>query len=270
MGLGWESRTRFERARASVLGLVAALARLPNRPRYVLIGHWGPLTSVLQEEIGKLLDPDSVVYTPFEFYRDGSTWLDPKNYHWNPAGHERVARVLAGLVRTRGWLPELALAPAPELERAADEFAQQGLAEARAPCEEVARTLRKLAPVLDLTVGPPYSRELHGGVDAERLAAPYVSILLAQPANAGALHVVGRALPDSVLTGAVVRVWLEDRELGTITLQPDGPIDFRAEVPSVLRGSEPLNVRLEASDYVYRGDDLRHCVAFRLDRVALE
>jgi len=269
MGMGWESRTRFELARESVLGLVAALARLPARPRYVLVGHWGALTAVLHAEIGKFLDPDSVVYTPFAFYRDESIWLDRENYHWNPAGNERLARVLAGLARTRAWLPGLALAPAQEAERDAREFAEQGLAEALAPCAEVERTLRRLAPRLDLTGGAPYPRELHGGVDAERLASPYVSILLGRMEASRVLHVVGRALPDSVLTGAVVRVWVEDRELGTIPLEPDRPIDFRAELPAGLPGG-PLNVRLEASDYVYRGDDLRHCVAFELDLVALE
>ena len=63
---------------------------------------------------------------------------------------------------------------------------------------------------------------------------------------------------------------IEEHEVGKFVLQPDQPVDFRAEVPPSARGSEPLNVRLEASDHVYRGDDLRHCVAYRLESIALE
>lgn len=270
MGLGWESRTRFAAARARVEGFVADLARLPARPRYLLVAHWGKFAPVLREQIGRFLDPDSVLYTPLSFHQDESTWLDPGNYHWNPAGNAHMARVLCGTIRARGLLPQLALASAPALEREAATFAANGLRDAQGPCAEVERLRAKLPSRLDLGAGPPSVHQVHAGIDADRLASPYVSILLGQPAPASALRVLGRALPDSVLENAEVRVWIEEHEVGTITLRPDQPIDFRAAVPPALRGREPLSVRLEASDHVYRGDDLRHCVVFQLDSVALE
>jgi hypothetical protein len=243
---------------------------MPAQPRYLLVGHWGKFNPVLHAEIGRLLDPDSVLYSPLEFYEDSANWLGPKNYHWNAAGHEKLARMLFRLLRSRGLLPMLALTPDAEAEREAVAFAALGLEDALAPCEEVGWTRDRLPPKIDFVAEPANPRQLHGGIDAERLASPYVSLLLGQPAPASALRLRGQALPDSVLANAVVQVWVEAQQLGTITLQPDQPIDFRVELPAELRGNEPLNVRLSCADYVYRGDDLRHCVVFRVDSVALE
>jgi hypothetical protein len=270
LGLGWEGRSRFAMARARVLGFVSDLSRLPASPGYLMVAHWGRLAPVVREEIGRFLDPDSILYTPLAFYQDKSTWLDAENYHWNPAGNERLARVLCGLIQARRLLPALALARNPDLEREAAQFAADGLRDAAEPCEEAEWMRTKLPPRLELGPGAPSARQVHAGIDEDHLASPYVSILLGQPAPASALRILGRALPDTVLADAVVRVWIEEHEVGKITLRPDQPIDFRADVPPLLRGNEPLNVRLEASDHVYRGDDLRHCVVFQLDSVALE
>jgi hypothetical protein len=65
-------------------------------------------------------------------------------------------------------------------------------------------------------------------------------------------------------------VWLEERELGTVKLEPDQEFEFQAAVPSDMRASEPFNVRLVSDDYVYRGDDLRHCVVFELRAAGFE
>ena len=100
---------------------------MPSQPRYLLVGHWGKFNPVLHAEIGRLLDPDSVLYSPLEFYEDSANWLGPKNYHWNAAGHEKLARMLFGLLRSRGLLPMLALTPDADGVRVSTIHAAKGL-----------------------------------------------------------------------------------------------------------------------------------------------
>lgn len=270
-GEDWESRTRFAEALAAIQDLQAAAARLPEPPRYVFLPHWGPLAPPLHEHLASKLAPEALAYLPVEFALDKSVWLTPNDSHWNPAGHARVAQFLYGLIRVRALLPRIELGAWPEAERMAEEWTRDGLAFARDRADRARDLVRDPVTSIDL---PDFTlaeaRQVHGGLDLEGLVSPYASLVLQRSAGTQTLAVTGRALPDRALAGARVRVFLEELEIGAFELEPEAELALHVPIPASLDGREFLNVRFESSDYVYRGDDLRHCVVFRLERAALE
>lgn len=270
-GEDWESRSRFADALEAIRALRAAAAALPGSPRHVLIAHWGPLAPALHRHLGAELEPDSIAYLPLEFSVDKSVWLTPGDAHWNVKGHAQVAEFLYGLIRTRGLLPDVELAPWPEAERLAEDWSAAGLASARDGLERMRQLVKDPVAVIDLPeITLEEARQVHGGLDREGLVSPYASLVLHRAPGTRALHVAGRALPDRSLAGARTRVFLEELEVGALVLRPDAALELRVPVPAALDGREFLDLRLESSDYVYRGDDARHCVVFRLERAALE
>lgn len=270
-GQDHESRTRFADALAAILDLRAAAARLPNAPAHVFIGHWGPLTPVLHDQLGAKLAPESLVYLPGAFALDKSTWLTPADAHWNASGHARAAEFLYGLIRARGLLAGVELAEWPEAEQLAADWTRDGLAYAETGLERAHELFRDPVGVIDLPgITLEEARQVHGGLDREGLVSPYASLVLRRAPGTRTLHVVGRALPDAALNGARTRVFIEELEVGAFELRPDAPLELRVQLPGALDGRAFLNLRFESSDFVYRGDDLRHCVVFRLERAALE
>ena len=270
-GMDYESRSRFAEALRAISALRQTLAELPGSPRHILLLHWGPLNPVVHEHLGSELPPDSVYYLPLEFSTDKSVWLTPTDPHWNARGHARVAELLYGLIRRQGLLPGVELAAWPEAEELAEDWAQRGREFAETGGPKLRATLGELVAVIDtqqFTLDE--ARQVHGGLDLEGLVSPYASFVLARTSGARELHVSGRCLPDRALRGTTTRIQLEELELGKLELEPDAPIDFRAPIPPELDGRELLDVRLTSDDYVYRGENLRHCVVWRLERAALE
>jgi hypothetical protein len=269
-GMDHEGRQRFADALAAVRRLRAALAELPGSPRHLLVLHWGALQPAVHEHLGSRLEPDSVVYLPFEFSIDKEVRLSATDAHWNARGHALVAQLLHGLILTRGLLPQGVVGAWAEAERLAEEWSRSGREFAETRGADLRATLAGLVARIDLPFGLEEARQVHGGLDREGLVSPYASFVLLQQPGARFLRLAGRALPDRSLRGAHTRVALEEYELGTIELAPDQPLAFEAPIPPELSGRELLNVRLESDDYVYRDENLRHCVVFRLERAALE
>lgn len=270
-GLGFESAQRFDEARRAVLGLAAELAALPQPASYVLFANWGEAGSALRAQLGTALETGQQAYLPERFRADESLRLPDGDPHWNARGHERVARVLYGLVRERALLPRLTLAAWPEAENDARALLDQGWQEAQGYEALTSGLLSALAPAIEArAVTAESARQILIGLDRERLVSPYASFVLGQPAPARALRVRGRGLAEHALRGARVRVSVEEFEVGSFELQPGQPLDFSAALPPETRARRALGVRLEADDYVYRGAALRHCVSFELERLALE
>lgn len=266
-GLEHESRTRFAAARASVQGLVADLARTPDGARYLLVVHWYALNPTFHAHLGHALDQAALLYLPRAFWSDASLEI-PGDGHWNAAGHERLARFLYGTIRRRGLLPRLALAEWSAAESEAEELVAAGLDEAGAPPLPPPRLMPTIAPS-ELTERT--ARQILGGVDRAGLVAPHAALVLARSRGTTTLHVTGRFLPERVLDGAVVRVFVEELELAQLAIRPGEPLDVVLPLPrEALEGRPFLSVRFSGDDYVYRGDDLRRCVLFQLERVALE
>ncbi len=270
-GEDWESRTRFADARTALEELRAAAARLAKPPRHLFVAHWGPLAPALHAQLGARLAPDSIAYLPATFAVDKRYWLTPGDAHWNVAGHARVAEFLYGAIRTLGLLPEVELAPWPEAEQLAADWMREGLSFARGESGRALELVRDPVAVIDLPeITLQEARQVHGGLDLDGLVSPYASLVLQRAPGPRVLHVSGRALPDRALAGARTRVFLEELEVGVLELAPDAALELRLPVPAALDGREFLNLRFESSDFVYRGDDQRHCVVFRLERAALE
>lgn len=270
-GLDWESQQRYQSAAAAIARLREALARRRPEARYLMLVRWSAMTTSFHRWIGADLPEDQVLYVPQDVVMDPARWIDAYDEHWSPRMHAEVASWLYGWIRAQGWLDSLELALWPAAEAEALRIARAGRAEAVRAVEDVwALYLDKLASALDLTALTPLAAtQIHGGVDGSGLVSPYASILLARRAGT-TLRVSGRALGDALLSGSLVRVSLDDLEIGSIELQPDSPIEFSAPIPPALDGRAHLSVRFESEDFVYRGEDLRRCVVFRLDRVALE
>ncbi len=271
LGLGFdhESRGRFVDALAAVRRLRATLAALPGSPRHLLVFHWGPLNPIAHARLGSSLEPESVLYLPLAFSIDKTAWVTPLDPHWGERGHERVAQVLYGVIRERGLLPGTGLAAWPEADDTARAWAASGRAEAEGGDQRIRAVLGEFTARIEPPLDAREARQIHGGLDMEGLVSPYASFVLLR-AGADELAVRGHCLPDEALRGASVRVSLEELELGVLELEPRRELDFRAPIPAELGGRELLNVRFSADDWVYRGDNLRHCVVFRLDSVALE
>jgi hypothetical protein len=272
-GLDHESRQRFAEALADVRRLRADLARLPGAPRHLLVLHWGPLGPAAYEHLGRPLEeerPGSVLYVPLEFAADKSLWITPSDYHWNEEGHARVGRVLYGLVRSGGWLP-VELAPREDLEAEAERWMREGHELVSTGAARMHATIKEYVaaiewPELDLTE----ARQVYGGIDLEGLVSPYASLVLQRPPEARRLVVRAAGLPDRSLVELQPRVLVEEFELGRLELIPGREESFAFDLPAGVADREFLSVRFESDDWVYRGDDARHCVSFRFVRAALE
>ncbi|MSR62993.1 MAG: hypothetical protein EXS08_11165 [Planctomycetes bacterium] len=272
-GEDWESRTRFAGALAAVQRLRATMAELPDAPRHLLVVHWGPLAPTLYANLGAELEADTQLYLPLELATDKTNWVTPIDPHWSPKGNALVAQCLYGTIRARNLLPGVTLGAWPEADALAAAWAPRGLEFARDP--ENRRRLQELlknpVAVIDLPeLTKAEAGQVHGGLDREGRVSPYCSLVLQRPAGARELVVRGRALPDVALKGARTRIFLEELELGAFELAPDAELALDVPIPPALDGRAFLNLRFESSDYVYRGDDQRHCVVFQLQRAALE
>jgi len=271
LGVGWESLSRFADSRASVLGLVAALGRRPEHGRYLLVGHWGEANAALHAHLGSELTPGAVAYLPARFRDDDALRLSHTDPHWNARGNESMGRILYGLVRARGLLPELALAPWPAAESEALALADEGLREAQGYDALVERRLREMSPALDARAFTrDTARQVLIGLDAERLVSVYASFLLAQPAPLQQVRIRGRFLEERSLAGAKVHVFADEAELGAFAIEPGAPLEWTAPLPADFRERRVVNLRLQAEDFVYRGKALRHCVVFALESLGLE
>ncbi len=112
------------------------------------------------------------------------------------------------------------------------------------------------------------ARQILGGLDRDGLVSPYCALAL--PQDAGTLNASGRFFPDLVLAGARVRAFVEEVELEPLDVLPGRPFERSWPLPEELRGRAIVSVRFSCGDFVYRGPDLRHCVVFQLERLALE
>jgi hypothetical protein len=270
-GLDWEGRTRFAEALAAVQGLRTALGRRPESPAHLLVVHWNYLAPAFHAHLGAELEPDSVLYLPLEYASDKSLWITAADPHWNAQGHARLARLLYGAIRSRGLLRGVTLAPWPEAERVHAEEGVRGLTFARENDTRLKESLRDPAAEIDCAeISLEEARQIYGGVDREGLVAPYASLTLHRPLGARVLRLVAQALPDLALEGARVRVFLEEFEFATLELRPGAELELRRALPAELADRPWLNLRFTSDDFVYRGSDQRHCVVFRLQRVALE
>jgi len=269
LALDHESRRRYAEAADAILELDRAVEAVGGR--YLLVAMWLFYMPMVKTHLAPDLAPEKLAFVSEAFLKDRSTWIHPRNNHWNRAGNERVAKLLYGLAHRRQLLPALEL---PAWDAATEEIGalhERGEREADDPAGlDWLFEWREIASSIDFDRLTPFGAgQLYGGIDGEGRIAPYASLVLAAE---GGTHLRVRAerLDRPELRDARVRVWVEEHEVGAVRLRSDTlPADERFELPDDLRGREYLNVRFESEDWVYTGDTLETCVGLRLVSVAV-
>ena len=183
------------------------------------------------------------------FSDDQENWVSPQNSHWNRLGHERIAKLVYGLV---------------------EEIHGAGLRDV-ADAKQLARYVRRLelASDVDFTrLAEDGVQHLNGGGRRRGVRVSYASVALANP-RATSLRVRGQCLARPELDGARVDVWLDDERVGELVLRDGVELDERFDVPAELAEREYLSVRFVAEDFVYADASLHPCVVFRLVRLSL-
>lgn len=269
-GLDWESRQRFDEARAAVLDLAAAVEAQGGR--YQLLVNWGSRNPVFHEHVARHLREDQRLWLTPEAFSDGSMILGPGDSHWSPKGHRRIARLVFGAITARGLLPALTLEPwdKADVEMAALHERGTPVAGDLERLLESVLTDPPLRASLDLAaMGPADSRQAYGGVDSDGKLGAYAAFVLSA-AGARTLRVSGSFLERPVLAGTPVRVFVEEQQVGTIEVRASGDFDESFALSDAIGDRDFVSVRFESDDYVYV--DLRSysCRVLKLAQIALE
>jgi hypothetical protein len=239
--------------------------------RYLLLINWHAYQIVAGRTYAARLPPGQVAYVPWSFYDDPRWRISASDEHWNPAGHERMALYLYGLVLERGLLPALALPPHAEAAALARELDAAGRAEAERPDFLPTQIARQgIGPVVDCSAWDAASAgQVYAGIDRDGLVAPFAAVLLARE-DGTRLRLTGRCLPRPELDGATLAVLVDGDPALRIALAAGRAVDESAPLPDAARERPYVAVRLVADDFVYAGPGLRQCVSFQLARIAIE
>ncbi len=261
-GLDFESRRRYQEAETHLYRLANSVEQAGGRYLAVCT-YWGGVLCVAREQLLHRLRPEQVGYVMNAMNTDGRFRVSDADGHWNRDGHERIAKLLFGLIEQRDLLPQLGLTPWEEADAVVGELHDQGEAESKEQRPLRLKLLRNhVQRRLDFDQPlAPVSRQVHGGVDPGGNVAPYASILMP---GGSRLEVSGRCYNRAELNGAVVAVFVDDVQVHSWTLRSGQPLSLRVTVPEPLRGNEYLSIRFKTDDYVYSGDGLRDCVSFVL------
>lgn len=270
MGLDWESRTRFAEAGDAIVALARAVEA--GGGRYLLVLNWARLNPIAREQWGSRLDERQVAFLPATFMEDPDWRISGADYHWNPAGHARVARLLYGLIVARGLLPGLDLPERAEATVELENLDAAGRLEAQGalPLEMVGGPDSPIGSELTLDdLEPAEVQQIHGGIDAEGRLGPYASVILRRGAGRR-LAVAGTCLDRPELDGARIAVLVDEVPVGELELAAGARLERGWSLPEAVAGRAFLSVRFVADDFAYAPDDTQHLVCFRLERVALE
>ena len=266
LALDHESRSRFDEARSAIHRLAQAVEAAGGR--YLLVVNWAHLAPVAREHLAAGLRDDQVTYLPRSFVSDEAHWVGPRDPHWNATGNEIVAELVHGLIESWSLLPRVPLEPWPEAQARVTELHEAGLAEARKSLPPEKRLGKTLSTLDWPGVTAREATQIHGGVDTEGMVSPYAALLMDARQGDG-LELFGRVPPRTELTGATVRISVEEFELGAIRLRAGEPFAFSKPLPDAVRDRDYVTVRLESDDFVYMGDDLQTCVSVKLESVSI-
>ncbi len=270
-GLDHESRRRYAEACREIARLASTVE---PEGRYLLLGVWMDFNPMIQKHLAAALDDSEIAYVSTEFCRDSRFILSAENEHWNRAGHDRIAKLIYGLVVERGLLQSLSLPRWDEAAREVEEIHGRGLAEAR-EFEAFETALRRKAEIalsssFDLAeLSEASAKQVHGGIDSAGNVAPYASLVLARRGGER-LELRGERYETPELDSAAVAVYVEEFFLDRIPLAGTEDIELGWELPDEVRERPFLNVRFEASDYVYTDLTLGRAGSFVLHRLAIE
>jgi len=256
------------------LDFFATAYGLPRSKRRALIDDVLDLTGdegVVGKSLGTDLDRGKLTLPLIHFMANGgseeTTWVRETIAAGEGAAQATRIRDLL----ERGLLPTLHLSPDPEAFALAERLAREGLAEAERTGFLATQIGRQdiTSEVVPSAWTAPSAGQVYAGVDVEGLLAPFAVVLLAREGGS-ALRVTGRCLDRPELDGASLAVEVDGEPVLRIPLAAGRAVDERVPLPEPVRARPFFAVRFVADDFVYAGSDLRHCVCFRLDRLAVE
>lgn len=265
LGADHESRVRFSEAATEIAQLAQTVTALGGQ--YLHVFHWGSLNAVAAQRLTRGLTFQQALYLPNAFAANPAWRQSDVDEHWNPVGHEQVARLLFGVIRERGLLPTLELAAWPEVDTWTQQMVARGRTAAFAPDGLPEIEGRSVFTIGELT--PTTASQAHAGIAADGTLSPYASLML-RSRKARTLTIKGTCLDRPELDGKTITVSLDEVPVGKIRLSAGRSVERTVKVPWAVNGRPWLTVRFVADDYVYEGDDLRRCVSFRLQSLELE
>ncbi len=271
LGLDYESRERYRAAAAELERLAAVVEQ--TGAGYRLLVHFRRFNPIARKQLGDPLGSERAVYLSTRFGRDPRSKVARGDPHWSAEGQKTVARLIYGLITRDDLLPDLDPPPWDEASQTLEEIGTAGAREAARELDDnrvlALNRSPEVASELDFTaLTAETAAQIHGGLDAEGRVSPYASVMLR---NAGGhLRLEGRAFPRQEIDGARVRVFIDRDQVGTFEIRAGAKLALRYPLPAAAAGRPFLSVRFEADDYIHHGDDLRHCVAFILNQLAIE
>jgi lysophospholipase L1-like esterase len=264
-----ESRARYAEAAAAITRLAQAVADTGGAYTHVM--NWNQFTRPAAQQLLTELPTRQVSWLGMGFSRDPQYRLSKSDEHWNLAGHERMGAYLCGLILERGLLPMLDVGDDDEARDIFTRMNARGAFES----EDAGAVQKQLAQVTVSSVIEPgrwtgdTASQVHGGLDREGQASPFVSFVLAV-GGGSLLRLEGVALPRPELDGATLEVHVDGAPVGGTVLRAGEDLLFRAALPAAARDRRWVAVRLSCDDFAHAGDDLRKLVSYRLTRAAIE
>jgi len=270
-GLDHVSRDRYARAAQELRELARAVEE--TGARYLLLIAWDSFNPMARKYLAPDLPEEQVAFVSRTFTEDLRYRIGPSDRHWNPAGHERMARLLYGLIVERDLLPACAPGPWDAAATAVSEIHRPGQAEAGLvePFERGlrSRASQQIQPFVDIPrLKQRNAKQVYGGVDSEGHVAPFAAMILSNP-GAETLRILGRRTEASLRPDAVARVFVDELEVGRLALVGEERIDESFALPAELRERPFLSVRLEATDHALLDVARGTCSAFLLERAEL-
>jgi lysophospholipase L1-like esterase len=262
-----ESRERWEAAERAVWRLATEVERAGGK--YLHVFRWPGANQKARALIGKRLTDEQVAFLSTAFRLDPSSWVAPDDIHWNAKAGREVALVCYGLIVERHLLPTLELEHWDEASEAVARIHEAALTE-RSEALNSRPKLDALLSLEDLAAHPEEGAHVYGGIDGQGLVAPFASVSLQKPRMATSVRLRAECLERPEIDGATVRVSAEGVALGVFEIRAGQSIDASWPLPTELADARYLDVRLEADDYCYTGDDLQQCVVMRLLSLSVE
>jgi hypothetical protein len=258
-GLSHESRQRYARARQAMRDLSAALRR--TGAEYLVCMYWQDHTPTARRLMIDGLDVPTV-FLSSEFRAVPEYRIGPADPHWSVEGHRAVATFLYGAIRKLDLLQALRIQPWPEASELFEQEDGRGRAEATDPIRGESLDLER--EIRFDALDPKAVRQIYGGVSADGAVGPVGVVLLP---SSRAIRIVGRALERPEMAGATVIFSIDGVAVDEIELVPGQRIDTTLQVPPQLATRDAIEIRFDASDFVYAGRDLREPRSMLLERI---
>jgi len=265
------SRERYRRAAGEIARLAKAVEEMGGR--YVLLIAWDSFNPMAHKYLAPELPAQQVAFVSRTFTEDLRYRIGRSDRHWNRAGHERMAQLLYGLITERDLLPSLRPASWDAATQVVREVHHPGVAEASF-VDRYEQSLRKRAeeqirPMLDIAgLKQRQAKQIYGGVDAQGHVAPFAAMILANR-SADRLRLVGQRHPASLLEGGEAHIYVDEFEVGRLSLAGPKRLEEEYELPEELRERPYVSVRMETSDHILVDVARGTCSSFLLQRVEL-